>query len=324
MIKEFVGRILYIVPNHPKTVQISITNVCNFNCKMCQRYDLKVDLKPMSLELFKDITNKLGAIENVILTGWGEPLTHPDVIEMVKLCKQKGWNVRFTSNGNLLNDKMMDNLIEAGLDAITFSLDAINVDDAALGHPVKEQLENIKTLQKKIKDKKSKLKIYLQSMYHKGKKQDLFDVVNFAKEIKVDRVRLSRLDVRFHDFDRPTFKEEKEIIKEIESLLVGTKIGLDFLPHQALDGVAKLIMKIFYPVLHRFGKYCLRTYNDVYINVNGEVTPCCALPKLNLGDLKKDNLNTIWNNVNFKRFRIKQAIACGKCDVLKVKPFNKD
>lgn len=320
MIKEFLTRLLYIIPAEPANVQISITNKCNFDCKMCQRHDLKVKLDHMPLEDFKKILKNVGSAKYITLTGWGEPLLHPDLLEMIKLCKDQGLDVRFTSNGDLLNDEKIDRLIDSGLNAITFSVDAINVNDDQFGHPIKEQLKKIKIFTQKAK---GKTEVYLQSTYHKGKEQDLFDVVEFGKEVNVNRVRFSRLDTRFHEFDRPSYKDEKNLIKDIEKRLKGTSIGIDFLPHVASDGLAKFVFKLTHPFLHRFGKYCLRTYNDIYVNVEGKATPCCALPKLEMGDAREESLERIWNSVNFKRFRQKQNIACGKCDVLKIKPHNK-
>ncbi|KKQ78856.1 MAG: molybdenum cofactor biosynthesis protein A [Parcubacteria group bacterium GW2011_GWC2_38_7] len=323
MISEFLRRLFYLVPTQPANVQIAITNKCNFSCKMCQRFDLKVRLGDMSVEDFKKVLRNLGTAKNIVLTGWGEPLLHPNLIEMIKLCKVKDCDVRFTSNGNLLTPELGQKLLEVGLNAITFSVDAIKSDDAEFGHPIQEQLTNIRQFAKAVKDQKAKLEIYLQSTYHKNKEQDLYDVVEFGKEIGVNRLRFSRLDVRFQKFERPSFKDEKKLIQNIELRIKNTGIGIDFLPHVASDGLSKLIFKITSPFLHRFGKYCLRTFNDIYINEDGKATPCCALPNLVMGDAKEDTLDAIWNNVNFRRFRCKQNIACGECDVLKIKTFNK-
>jgi len=322
MLKDLLGRLVYIIPQKPKTIQISITNVCNFNCAMCQRFDLKVDLKHMDFELYKLILSKIEGPANIILTGWGEPLTHPHITQMVKLAKDKNLNVRFTTNGSLLDSQMADNLLNAGIDAITFSIDSIKKHDNFLGHPDHNQLQKIIDFKKLIDERNSNTKIYLQSVYQKGAEDDLLDVVDFAIENKLDRVRLSRLDTRFHEFDRPTWQEEKELIKKIEAKIKNTSVGLDFLPHTALDGFARSIFKIISPYLHRGGKYCLRTYDDIYINENGIATPCCALPNLNLGNIREQSLSEIWNSPNFKSFRKNQRKICGKCDVLAIKTYN--
>lgn len=323
IISEFLRRLFYLVPNEPANVQIGITNKCNFSCKMCQRFDLKVRLGDMSLDGFKKVLKHIGSAKSIVLTGWGEPLLHPDLIEMIKLCREKGCDVRFTSNGNLLTPELGQKLIDSELDAITFSVDAIKSNDDEFGHPIQEQLNNIRRFVEMIKNQKAKTQVYLQTIYHKDKEQDLYDVVEFGKEIRVDRLRFSRLDIRFQKLERPSFNDEKKLIRNIEERIKDTKIGIDFLPHVASDGISKLIFKLTSPFLHRFGEYCLRTYNDIYINEDGMATPCCALPNLIMGDAKKDTLESIWNGINFRRFRQKQNIACGECDVLKIKTFNK-
>lgn len=323
MIKDLLGRLFYLIPRKPKNVQISVTNVCNFDCAMCQRFDLKVNLKHLPFDLYKQILVKIDGAENIILTGWGEPLTHPDIIEMIKLAKEKGMNVRFTTNGSLLNADMATKLLAAGIDSVTFSIDAIKKHDNFLGHPDHNQLQNIIEFKKLIDSEKSNTKIYLQSVYQKNGENDLLDIVDYAIENKLDRIRLSRLDTRFHDFDRPTWDEEKALIRRIESKLKNTSVGLDFLPHTAFDGLAKIAYQLVAPYLHRFGKYCLRTYDDVYINEDGLVTPCCALPNLLMGDITKTDLADIWQSENFQSFRQNQKAICGKCDVLAIKTYNK-
>ena len=172
MIWELVGRILFIVPKLPKTAQICITNKCNFNCKMCQRFDLQVPIKEMSLENFKIILSKLKGVKSIILTGWGEPLLHPNLIEMIKLCKEKKLAVRFTTNGSLLDEGKAQQLIDSGLDAITFSVDEVKPKENSIGHEVKSQLENIIQLQRMINNQNASLEIYLQSVFQENNKTE--------------------------------------------------------------------------------------------------------------------------------------------------------
>ena len=320
MLFELVGRILYVVPSEPKTAQICLTNKCNFSCKMCQRFDLKVPLVEMPLENFKTILSKLSGVKNLILTGWGEPLLYPHLAEVIKLANQQKMKVRFTTNGALLTEEKVQELIDSGLDAITFSVDEIKPKKETIGHEVTKQLDNIVQLQRMIKHQNSPMKIYLQSVFQENNFDDLMDVADFAVENKLSRVRVSRLDTRFHDFNRPGIADEKKLIKSLEQRLKKSNTGLDFLPHTAFDGIAKAIYKLINVFLHRFGKYCLRTYNDIYINVEGFATPCCALPHLKMGSLLNQDLKEVWNSKKFKHFRKQQSFYCGRCDVLHPRP----
>lgn len=58
----------------------------------------------------------------VHLQGWGEPLLHPDFFAMVRLAKQQGCGVGTTTNGMLIDDQKIHEILASGLDMISFSL----------------------------------------------------------------------------------------------------------------------------------------------------------------------------------------------------------
>lgn len=320
LLADLLGRIFYILPPLPRTAQLAITNRCNFSCQMCQRFDLKVKLVDMDFAVYTRILDRLSGVNNLILTSWGEPLLHPDFVRMLRLAKDRGFKARFTTNGMLLTEELMRAIIDNRVDAVTFSLDQIKNYEGSLGHEVSGQLEKIIQLKKMITEAGSGTKIYLQSTYHYGRERDIIDVAEFAAEHHLDRLRLSRLDIRFHKFQRPSLQEEKKLLKILEVKFPADKIGIDFLPHAAFDGWRRRVYKLIAPLLHRGGGFCLRTYEDVYIDADGEVTPCCGLPWLTQGNILKSSLKEIWQGKKFRYFRRTQRLCCGNCDVLELKP----
>ena len=319
---DLLGRIFYILPPLPRTAQLAITNRCNFNCRMCQRNDLKVKLVDMDLAVYQKILDRLAGVQNLILTSWGEPLLHPDFILMLELAKQKKFNTRFTTNGLLLSEQITQAIIDNNVEAVTFSLDQLKNHDGSLGHEVSGQLEKIILLKEMIDSSGSRTKIYLQATYHYGREQDIIEVAEFAARHHLDRLRLSRLDVRFHNFQRPGLADEKKLLAILDKKFPARMIGIDFLPHVAFDGWQRTAYKIIAPLLHRGGRYCLRTYEDVYIDADGEVTPCCGLPWLAMGNIFNNNLKEIWHGKKFRHFRQNQHACCGRCDVLDLQPHN--
>jgi len=309
-----IRRLLYLQPALPYTVQIEITNECNLNCRMCPRTDLKVPIKSMRLNTYKKIVNKLTGVNELILTGWGEPLFHRQIIEMVKYAKKKGFRVRLTTNGTLLTKTLQDELLNSGIDEITFSVDEVRKSKKGLGHQLIKQLENIKSFLRKRKGKKPR--VTLQSTVHKGKEKNIFDIISFASKIGAERVNLMRLDIRFQKLARPTVKEEKKLLKEAEKL--GKKLGVqvDFLPHTALTGFPRRIYRHLAQFLYRFGQYCPKTFGYLYINVDGQATPCCSLPLYEIGNILNKDLLTIWEGERLNYFRRNQQSVCGKCDIL--------
>lgn len=322
---ELIGRVFYKIPKAPRSAQIEVTNACNLSCRMCQRLDLGVKLEHMSLDIYKKALRRLGdSIKSVTLTGWGEPLYHPDIVQMVKLAKKAGKKVQLTSNGLLLTENKRKQLVEAGIDSISFSIDDLKapmMEKDTYGHPVRNQLLNIEQFMKEIKDLPKKPEVVIQTTLHKGKEEKIFDIVKYASKIGAKMLNVNRLDLRFATFlKRPNFKEEKRFVKKLEK--IGDKYGIrvDFRSHTAFTGWKRWFYKKILPFLHQKGKHCLRVYNYVYINRNGEVTPCCALPLWTVGNLMDQKLMKIWTSDKFKIFRQheNQRKVCGKCDVLEI------
>lgn len=323
LIYKFTKRIFFILPETPATAQIEVTNRCNFSCPMCQRFALGVPLGDMNFEEYVKIIDHLADVKDIVLTSWGEPFMHPKIFEMIAYAKDKGHSVYLTSNGSLLNADLRKKLLSSGLDAITFSIDEVKTDDDTLGHEIKNQLGNICALLDERKNSEHKLQVFFQSTLHKNREEKLFEVINFAARHGADRVRISRLDVRFNEnLKRPSLKEEKEFLKKIIKISNEQRIAVEFLPYLLFSGLAGKIYYRLHPLLHCLGKYCLRLFDYVYINQKAEVTPCCALPLLSMGNLFEDNLENIWKSQKFIDFRKQQKIICGKCDVLSPRPYN--
>ncbi len=112
-------------------MRLSITDSCNFRCKYCIPNDAKLSHNRLSIENIELIATELKklGINKIKLTG-GEPLLHPDIIEIVDLLKNKCEidQVTLTTNGALLH-KYITDFERLGLDGITISIDTIIKDD---------------------------------------------------------------------------------------------------------------------------------------------------------------------------------------------------
>lgn len=109
------------------TIRISLTTGCNLACYYCVDSSKQSKIYQLDSNFIDDFISdaiKLG-ITRVKLTG-GEPLLHPNLIEIVQLLKKKDEleDVSLTTNGVLLK-KNAAALFNAGLDRITISLDTL-------------------------------------------------------------------------------------------------------------------------------------------------------------------------------------------------------
>ena len=115
---------------------IEATSMCNLKCSFCgmhsgQLNNLRKEKKNMNIDLFNEIMNKLKQTPKfkvLYLHGQGEPLLNSDIIKMIGIAKEKNVaeKIVIVTNGVLLNKKIFERLVDAGVDEIRVSLDAIS------------------------------------------------------------------------------------------------------------------------------------------------------------------------------------------------------
>ena len=109
-------------------VYVEITNICNMRCSFCHGHSRQH--RRMSLEEFSHILEQLtGKTEYIYYHLMGEPLTHPQLPEFLRMAKARGFKSVITTNGTLLH-KHGAALLEAGLHKISISLHSFEGDDA--------------------------------------------------------------------------------------------------------------------------------------------------------------------------------------------------
>src|SRR3989304_4556679 len=129
MIKDRTIKFLRCLFNTPSKIpveaQIEITNKCNFTCPMCPREIMDVPLTNMDFGLFKEVVRKLSGVKDFILTGWGEPLLHPNFFEMVDFVASINPHakIRFTTNGSLLNRDIRKRILNSKIEQVSLSID---------------------------------------------------------------------------------------------------------------------------------------------------------------------------------------------------------
>ena len=99
---------------------VEITNICNRSCSFCP--GTKRELRRMTREEFLTILDKLkGLTEYVYLHVMGEPLTHPELSDFIKLASERGFKCSITTNGTLLG-RRADELISSGVYKVNISV----------------------------------------------------------------------------------------------------------------------------------------------------------------------------------------------------------
>lgn len=101
-------------------VYVEITNVCNMNCSFCHGHGRAP--KRMTSEEFSFILDKLtGQTKYIYYHLMGEPLTHPELPDFIKLAGERGYKSIITTNGTLLKSRG-EQILAAGLHKINISV----------------------------------------------------------------------------------------------------------------------------------------------------------------------------------------------------------
>ncbi len=289
-----------IAPN-PWLVYISPTNVCNQSCAVCALRDHNVKSNGfMTEKLFKSIVDQLfPETQRVYLMKQGEPLLHPKICDFAEYLKSKRPDIEIAihTNATMLTKEVSDRLVKT-VDFLTFSIHTIREENYQNVHGgnfhLKDVIENCQYFLKKRSESQRNIKVY----------------VDYVKQ------------------NRNKDETSEEIIKTFNQLFPDTNIGIHnvFSFQNAIEeGVTVSTKKIDEKLLPR----CIFPWIALTILHDGEIGYCITEPreKVSLGNVQENSLKEIWNNDNFKEFRLnmkngdysalhKKEILCRDCSWL--------
>lgn len=180
--------------------QIEPTSRCNLRCRMCprSRHAGQWSVGDLALEDYKNLSRDFHLARHVHLQGWGEPLLHNDIVEMVVIAKQHGCATGLTTNATLLSRELAEELVEAGLDVVGISIAGATTRTHAsmrVGSSLEEVVEGIVNL---VEARRSaglrKPRIVLSFMLTTRSIRELPQAVELASRLGVDELVATNLD----------------------------------------------------------------------------------------------------------------------------------
>ncbi len=124
----------HLSPEFPSQIIVDVTEYCNLACIHCPYEEFsKSDffegrhLDPaLNKKLVDEVaTDGKGICKFLRYTAQGDPLIHPNIIEMIECAgKDSGAAINITTNGKILNEKRAKALLAAGVNVFDISIDA--------------------------------------------------------------------------------------------------------------------------------------------------------------------------------------------------------
>ncbi len=299
----------------PTEVQVEVTNRCNLSCPMCPHTFGNLPIEDMPRARFERILDQVPFATDVILTGWGEPLYHQDFLGLLDACRERrpGARVRFTTNGILLNEARGREVLARGVTRVAFSLDEVPSEAApeTLGHiPSKAALANAERFCAIRKG--TGCRVHYQVALLEGHDADIRALIAHAARAGADAVALMRLETwNRPELTRPGLSREREMVAAAKA--EGRARGV---PVYCLNDHSWILK-----VATHDDQLCLKTDNSVYIDVKGNVTPCCNLRDFRGGNVETATVAEVWRGEKFCRFFEDQRATCGGCDALQARHF---
>jgi hypothetical protein len=181
-----------VVDRNTNIIEIRPITGCNLNCIFCS-VDLckrERDFVVQADYLFKEAEKlaKLKRIKSkeleIHINAMGEPLLYAPLAELIsKLKKIKGVKtISIDTNGTLLTETKVDELVKAGLTRFNVSLNAFSEETAKKIASVNYPIENVKKICKYIA---KKCDILLAPVWMSGiNDKDIEEIIQFSQELK--------------------------------------------------------------------------------------------------------------------------------------------
>src|ERR1700728_2002754 len=127
--------------SHRVLAQIVPARFCNLSCSYCNEYDKVSDPVPLD-EMLRRIDH-LGRLGTAMIgISGGEPLTHPQLDDIIVRMRKTGAIAGMITNGYLLTPDRIERLNRAGLDHLQISIDNLMPDEVSK--------KSLKVLDKKL------------------------------------------------------------------------------------------------------------------------------------------------------------------------------
>jgi len=268
--------------DYPLHLNFELNFGCNLRCPAClhslsfKDWPYKVDPnKNISFNKFCEIIDegvKYGLC-SIELNGENEPFLYKDIIRCIEYTKEKNiLHILLHTNGTLLTNKLLEEIVKSGLTNISFSLDAATketYDKIRVGGDYDRVVKNIYELLEIKKKYKSVFPLVRLSFYR--------NKINFAEASQFKKMWEDKVDlVSFSYFYNP---------------FIGTNRYEEIEKKYRVEGYRP--------------DACTEPYQRLFIFNNGNVAPCCSMFGGNLivGNIYKDSIYDIWNYGKAKSLR---------------------
>jgi MoaA/NifB/PqqE/SkfB family radical SAM enzyme len=278
--------------NYPSALQIEVTNNCNLRCKTCPRLE-ELDakgggIKDMDFASYKRILDDMKDLFWLYLCGRGEPLLNRDIFRMVDYAVNKGIPaVLVATNATLLKGETLERLVEARPKALAVSIDG----------PDKESFRAVRTIDLDTVlsnisafASRTDIPVAITTVLNKANLHNITDMPALCRRVGAAYFRVLSMveydaggvqSIRLHEFSPEQY----------------ARLYRDLKKRCRREGVELIMQK------RLRDRQCLTPFNFANIDVDGNLTVCCTLPEIVIGNVLEEGFFPLWNSKKMKAWR---------------------
>jgi pyrroloquinoline quinone biosynthesis protein E len=298
---------------NPLALIAELTHRCPLHCVYCSNpLELQVRATELSTEDWCRVFQEAAALGvlQADFTG-GEPLTRPDILELIRAARAAGLYVNLITSGLPLDEFRLDALVQAGLDHFQLSFQGAREEIAQEISGTKAHSQKLRVLEWL---KRHRVAVTLNFVIHRRNIEQLPEMLALAESSSASRVEFA--NVQYYGW---AFANRDSLLPTRDQLTQ----SIDFLK-EAQERLAGKI-KVEYVVPDYYAKYpkpCMGGWGRklMLITPNGDAVPCHAariIPGLSFENVTNRSLSQIWNSSEgFQKFRGEAWMQepCKTCD----------
>ncbi len=318
---------------------------CNLHCIMCEEHSHfntknKFITRRMSNDWLAAIfceASEMGITE-IIPSTMGEPLLYQHFAEIIELCKKHKIKLNLTTNGTFPKKNAVEwakLIVPVGSD-VKFSWNGTTkttYQSVMQGSTYEKQVENLQNFiafrNQYLTETNYFCRVTLQVTFMQQNMSELADIVRFAADNDVDRVKGHHVWTHFKELESQSFKNSKESIEKWnhivdEAIAASERFRKPNGEKVLLENISKLNFDEDNSLIDNSLTECPFLGRELWISATGKISPCCAPDKLrdslgNFGNYPQVSINQVVESDAYKYLvqNYKQFELCKTCNMRK-------
>ncbi len=298
--------------SRPNIFFIEPTNVCDLKCELCPtNREMKREKGYMQFSTFKTIVDYISDTYKdeecfINIWGWGEPLLHDRIFDMINYVSGNNIKTRISTNFNFISETQIDEICNSSLDSIIIGLDGINESSHQkyrIGSNIKQLKINIEKLVNRRKELNiGNPNIVITTLITSLSENEISEIIKYCKNIGVEALLLKYPNLWRNTKTNKVIRDNYN--KFIKDVSIGSRYTLDTKGNiRSTDGYCPFI-----------------EMNGIFL-YDGSLSVCCfdfeGENSLGTIDHKESILkiydSSVWQNAKFQMNK-KSFNICTTCD----------